>query len=129
MRSPDSKLAYLPGGGSNTVDAWYIFPTEDVRKPLLTVPTGAYPNLIGFDSAAKLIYAQNGEFNLLVYNMNLVKLHEDLPTDAWLPQNLPVPRRDSRPGTGNIRQLVAIRVGENFWRRERTEWCFLSSLP
>jgi hypothetical protein len=90
--SSDSKLVCLPSGGGNAKGySTFIFGVDDVRDPLLDLKSGAYPHVVGFDPAAKLIYAQNHRFGLLVFNMNGVKIKEYLPTAK----------------TGDTRQLVA----------------------
>ena len=67
--SPDSKYVCLPSGGGNYGAGGYstfVYPTDNLKKPAFTVHSGAYPRCMGFDPAAKLVYAQNHGVPLIV---------------------------------------------------------------
>ena len=74
--SGDSKYVALPSGGGNsqlegfprTPYATYIFRCEDLTRPVITIESGAYPTALGFDMAAKSIYAQNFQKQLITFS-------------------------------------------------------------
>lgn len=76
--SPDSKYVCLPSGGGNygALYATYIFPVDHLRRPEVTINSGAYPRLIGFDPVGELIFAQNSGKQLLVYSLTAIKQGE-----------------------------------------------------
>lgn len=68
--SPDGYYVALPSGGGNYNSKPYsthIYKITDLSKPMITVQSGAYPQTLGFDMKAGLIYAQNFEYPLIVF--------------------------------------------------------------
>jgi hypothetical protein len=84
--SPDGKLVCLPSGGGNTrglkghpevgTYATYVYPIGTLNKPAFVLEAGGYPSAVGFDPAAKLVYAQNVDFPLIAFSMTGVKKKE-----------------------------------------------------
>ncbi len=75
-----------PSGGGNyqgldnhpevTPYSTYIYPVTSFRKPAFTLAQGAYPLAVGFDPKVGLVYAQNFQNSLLIFNATGVKLKE-----------------------------------------------------
>jgi DNA-binding beta-propeller fold protein YncE/DNA-directed RNA polymerase subunit RPC12/RpoP len=87
--SPDSKFVCLPSGGGNTGSnyATYVYGVGNLKKPDFVINAGAYPRVVGFDSAAGLVFAQNADKQLIVYTSTGIKLKEYELTDV--PQDEP----------------------------------------
>ena len=52
----------------------FVYAVDNLKKPAFTLATGAYPTLVGFDPAARLVYAQNFDKQLIVYSDTALKL-------------------------------------------------------
>jgi hypothetical protein len=67
--SPDSRHVCLPSAGGNygTSYATHVYMVENLKAPVFTVKSGAYPRVMGFDSVNDLVFAQNHEQQLLVF--------------------------------------------------------------
>jgi len=68
--SPDGFYVALPSGGGNYGGKPYstrIYKITNLSTPAITVQSGAYPQTLGFDMKAGLIYAQNHQFPLIVF--------------------------------------------------------------
>jgi serine protease Do len=83
--SPDGKFVCAPSGGGNGATegesdpppyTTAIFGGGDLKKPLLRLKSGAYPLAVGFDTKSGLVYAQNGDSQLIVYDTEGIKLKE-----------------------------------------------------
>lgn len=76
--SPDSKYVCLPSGGGNYGATYgtYVYAVGNLSKPEITLNSGAYPRLVGFDPAGKLVYAQNAGSQLIVFSTTAIKLAE-----------------------------------------------------
>ena len=80
--SLDGTLCAAPsGGGNNPMEgesrsgySTYIFEANNYRKPLLRLDSGAYPQAVGFDQHSGLIFAQNHQDYLIVYDKKGTKL-------------------------------------------------------
>lgn len=78
MVSPDSELVSLPTGGGNRTGlplhppakaySTFIYPVKNLKKPECLIEQGGYPEVVGYDPAAKLIYSQSADFPLMVFN-------------------------------------------------------------
>lgn len=74
--SPDSLYVALPSGGGNIgfgnyqkqPYVTYVFSVRDLQKPLVTIPSGAYPQCLGFAVRHKRIYAQNYDTSLISFD-------------------------------------------------------------
>jgi len=71
--SPDSKMVCLPSGGGNynagSSYSTLVYQVDSLSRPVLTLESGAYPRLVGFDPKGKLVFAQNFEHPLIVYSI------------------------------------------------------------
>jgi S1-C subfamily serine protease len=77
--SPDSKYVSLPSGGGNYGAGTYttfIYSVTNLSQPQIMVSSGAYPRAMGFDPIAGLIYTQNHDKQLLIYDPSGVRLKE-----------------------------------------------------
>jgi hypothetical protein len=84
--SPDGKFVCLPSGGGNRPGlkghpevgtyTTYVYPVATLNKPAFVLESGAYPTAVGFDPAAKLVYAQNADFLLIAFSATGVKKKE-----------------------------------------------------
>jgi hypothetical protein len=84
--SPDSRFVCLPSGGGNYQNlkdhpqagsyATYVYPVGNVNRPAFVLQQGAYPQAVGFDPKAGLIYTQNHEFAVIVFTFTGVKKKE-----------------------------------------------------
>jgi hypothetical protein len=54
----------------------FIYPVKNLKKPDSALELGGYPEVVGFDPAAKLIYAQNADFPLIVCSATGLKQKE-----------------------------------------------------
>ncbi|MCI0380289.1 MAG: hypothetical protein L0215_22110 [Gemmataceae bacterium] len=102
MLSPDGELVCLPTGGGNRTGlplhppaknySTFIYPVKNLKKPDCVIEQGGYPEVVGFDPAAKLIYAQGGDFALMVFNYGGIKKKEYRSKDVrGVRQYLPHP--------------------------------------
>ncbi|MCI0638103.1 MAG: hypothetical protein L0Y72_02845 [Gemmataceae bacterium] len=102
MLSPDGELVCLPTGGGNRTGlplhppaksySTFIYPVKNLKKPDCVIEQGGYPEVVGFDPAAKLIYAQGGDFALMVFNYGGIKKKEYRSNDVrGVRQYLPHP--------------------------------------
>jgi hypothetical protein len=78
--SPDSRFACLPAGGGNDIAgpfpgrpelrrySLYVYPVRDLHRPAFPLEVGAYPTVMGFDPAARLVYAKNSDYQLMVFD-------------------------------------------------------------
>jgi hypothetical protein len=83
--SPDGKFVCAPSGGGNGAAAGEsqpppystaIFGDSNLKKPLLRLASGAYPMAVGFDTKSGLLYAQNFQNQLVLYDTEGIKLKE-----------------------------------------------------
>jgi hypothetical protein len=63
-------------GGAYKPYSTYVFDPKDLKLPVASLASGAYPRVIAYDETAKLFYAQNREKLLIVFNENGVKQTE-----------------------------------------------------
>lgn len=54
----------------------FIFHQSDLKTPVVTIKSGAYPRSVGFDSRAGLIYTQNHGHELIVFTKGGIMLRE-----------------------------------------------------
>ena len=73
--SPDSKYVCLPSGGGHYGAGYstFVYPVDNLAKAEFTIDSGAYPRLVGFDPAAKLVYAQNHDTQLIVFTNTAIR--------------------------------------------------------
>jgi hypothetical protein len=84
--SPDSKYVCLPAGGGNgsghpdhpptAAYSTYIYPITNLKRPDFAIPSGAYPQAVGFDPKSGLAFAQNFDKALLIYTFAGIKRSE-----------------------------------------------------
>ena len=83
--SLDSSHVCIPSGGGNyggkglpNVGSYctYIFPVGDLAKPDAVLRQGPYPEAVGFDPKAGLIYGHNFEKSLIVFSDSGAKQKE-----------------------------------------------------
>lgn len=68
--SHDSQYVCLPAGGGNGAGySTFLYNVNDLSKRVGIIESGAYPRSLGFDPTAKLIYAQDFDTQLKVYNI------------------------------------------------------------
>jgi hypothetical protein len=81
--SGDGTLLALPSGGGNYVPndlhppqryGTYLYKPGDLDRPVGVIESGAYPRAIGFDTRKDRVYAQNHEFDLIVFTTGGMKL-------------------------------------------------------
>jgi len=74
--SSDSNYVALPSGGGNSNAAGhpqvgnyatYVYKVTNLQMPVITIASGAYPQTLGFDKAAALLYAQKFDMPLMVF--------------------------------------------------------------
>lgn len=82
--SPDSKHVCLPSGGGNygALYGTYVYAVGDLSRPELTIASGAYPRLVGFDPAGEMIYTQNHSVQLMVFSDTAIKRKEYKLSDS-----------------------------------------------
>src|SRR5262249_6874957 len=70
--SPDSQWVCFPtGGGNDGLNyATYVYRTADLSRPAFTLRQGAYPEIVGYDSAGQRLFSQNYQHPLLVFDLN-----------------------------------------------------------
>lgn len=66
----------VPGHPVDPGYGTFVYEVSKLSVPKVTVKSGAYPNVLAFDPELKLIYAQNHDTELLVYNHAGAKLAE-----------------------------------------------------
>jgi hypothetical protein len=91
--SPDGRYVCLPSGGGNgrqngTPYNTFVYPVTDLQKPVIVISSGAYPRTLGFDVAARQLYAQNFQTQLMVYSPTGLKGKEYAIRDAGEPRTL-----------------------------------------
>jgi len=64
----------LPGHPVSPGYGTFIYDLKKLSVPKVTVTPGAYPEAMGFDGELKLIYAQNFDVDLIVYNHGGAKI-------------------------------------------------------
>jgi hypothetical protein len=83
--SNDGKWVCGPSGGGNyglpdvpsgSSYSTYLYSTVSFRKPMLVLAQGAYPRAVGFDMPSGLIYTQNHDKDLLIFDSKGRKLKE-----------------------------------------------------
>jgi hypothetical protein len=83
--SPDGQYVCAPTGGGNAATegepqqppyTTAVFAGDNFKKPLLRLKSGAYPMAVGFDTRAGLLYAQNHDSQLIVFDSQGIKLKE-----------------------------------------------------
>jgi S1-C subfamily serine protease len=80
--SGDGKFVCAPTGGGNGQTegekqepyTTAIFSGDNLKTPRLRLRSGAYPLAVGFDTKSGLLYAQNGESHLILYDTEGIKL-------------------------------------------------------
>ena len=81
--SGDGSLIALPSGGGNYVPAadhppqkygTYLYKPSDLNRPVSVIESGPHPQAIGFDAKHDLVYAQNGQFELITFRVGGTKL-------------------------------------------------------
>jgi hypothetical protein len=92
MVSPDSQWVCLPTGGGNVTGlplhppaktyATFVYPVKNLKKPDFVLEVGAYPEVVGFDPAAKLVYTQNADSSLVVCSATGLKQNQYRLKDA-----------------------------------------------
>jgi hypothetical protein len=75
--SSDSKYIAMPSGGGNYTGmeghpkagsySTFIYSVNDLTVPVSFIPSGPYPRCLGFDPTAGLIYGQNHDSALIVF--------------------------------------------------------------
>lgn len=86
MVSPDGQWVCLPTGGGNVTGLplhppvknypTFIYPVKNLKKPDFALELGGYPEVVGFDPVAKLVFAQNADSPFIVCNTGGVKQKE-----------------------------------------------------
>jgi DNA-binding beta-propeller fold protein YncE len=76
MVSGDGEWVALPTGGGNITGLplhppvknypTFVYPVKNLKKPDFALELGGYPEIVGFDPVAKLVYAQNADSPLIV---------------------------------------------------------------
>lgn len=66
----------IPGHPASPGYGTFVYDLRNLSVPKVTVTPGAYPNAMGFDPKVKLLYAQNFETDLIVYNHGGARLAE-----------------------------------------------------
>lgn len=66
----------IPGHPASPGYGTFVYDLEKLSVPKVTITPGACPNALGFDEKLKLIYAQNFELDLIVYNHGGAQLAE-----------------------------------------------------
>ena len=91
--SPDSKYVCFPSGGGNYGVNYgtYIYPVENIQAAALTIQTGAYPQVFGFDPKGGYLYGQ-GEKQLMIFDAEGVKRKEAQMDSPGVRQFLVHPR-------------------------------------
>ncbi len=82
--SPDGQFICAPSGGGNyNVEGeqrgnyiTYVYRSGSLKKSILTLHQGAYPSAVGYDLRSGLIYGQNFDNQLIVFNSKGIKLKE-----------------------------------------------------
>jgi tetratricopeptide (TPR) repeat protein len=79
--SADSRYVALPCGGGNRDETHqgyntFIYKISDLAKPVCIIDSGAYPQTLGFDFKARLIYAQNTDKQLITFTPSGLKQNE-----------------------------------------------------
>jgi len=85
--SPDSKyVCYPTGGGNNRRDVpdhpriegygTFVYNVDNIRRPICTLLSGAYPNAVGFDPKQGKAYTQNHDKQLIVFTLAGAKERE-----------------------------------------------------
>jgi hypothetical protein len=94
--SPDGRYVCLPSGGGNgnvpgqgpTPYTTFVYPVADLQKPVIVIPGGAYPRTLAFDVAARQLYAQNYNTQLIVFSPTGLRGKEYALRDAGEPRVL-----------------------------------------
>ena len=117
MVSPDSQWVCLPTGGGNITGLpmhpavknypTFIYPVKNLKKPDFALELGGYPEIVGFDPAAKLVYAQNADFPLIVCTTGGVKQKE------YRLKNVRDPRQYLAHPDG--RKLLMLTASQLYW--------------
>jgi uncharacterized protein (TIGR03067 family) len=96
--SPDGQFICLPSGGGNYGAGPYstfIYRVGNLRQPVLTVPSGAYPQAVGFDTRRGYVYTQNFETQLIRFTDTGVKEKEyKIPGGGGVVQIITNPHTD-----------------------------------
>jgi hypothetical protein len=78
--SSDSRLVCIPSGGGNygakPAYSTIVYPVTTFQKIEFTLPQGAYPRAVAFDTAGAHIYAQSFQHALIVFDAAGVKKKE-----------------------------------------------------
>jgi hypothetical protein len=82
--SPDGKLAALPSVGQGSYEIW-VFNAMKLNEKITSVPNGAYPSAIGFDTITGNIYSPN-HGNMQIFSPGGEKLIEENWTRRWFKQ-------------------------------------------
>jgi hypothetical protein len=73
--APSANGNYRKEKGKNTFSV-NVFSTTNIKQPVFPLQVGANPIAVGFDSKASLIYGQNNENGLIIFDGNGVRLKE-----------------------------------------------------
>ena len=67
---PASKLVAYTKGGGNWQRGYgtYVYEVKNLRQPKLKIESGAYPRKIGFDGVSGKVYAQNHDYQLMLFS-------------------------------------------------------------
>jgi hypothetical protein len=105
--SPDSRFVCLPAGAGNDIAgpfpgrpnlrpySLYVYRVSDLHHSAFPLEIGAYPLVVGFDPAAHLVYAQNSNYQLIVFSEDGVLKNQYRISDS----------------TGEVRQFLAHAAG------------------
>jgi len=74
--SPDGRYVCLPSGGGNgnvpgegpMPYTTFVYAVGDLQKRVMVIRGGAYPHTLGFDVAARQLYSQNHDTQLIVFS-------------------------------------------------------------
>jgi hypothetical protein len=93
--SPDGRYVCLPSGGGNgnvvgkpRAYTTFVYGVGDLQKTVMVIESGHYPRTLGFDVAARQIYAQNYDTPLIVFSPTGLKGKEYKIRDAGEPHTL-----------------------------------------
>ena len=73
--SPDGQLVCLPSGGGNYGSGYgtFIYAVDKLTVPKFALTTGPYPRLVAFDAVDQSIYAENSDYQLMLFSPTAIK--------------------------------------------------------